>query len=337
MAKQTEERMTIYDVAQLAEVSITTVSRFLNNPDNVKDSTGDRIAEAMDKLDYIPQGNTGTRSKRTVGRIGVLTPFFPAPAFVTRLDGVIPPLREANFEVIIYTIENPEQLDEYLTSVPFTRRIDGLILISVHLTEDQHRILNASGLNIVMIESDDENYSRVLADDYRGGQTAAELFLKKNYLPCAYFGDINNDLSYSCHPSETRLSGYKAALEANGHHMEEKYILESETTVKDSHRVFSSFLASGERPRAIFAMSDLHAIGVIKAANEHGIKVPEELAILGFDDIDAADWMELSTISQHLVDSGRVAANLLLDRMSDSATTIQKINLQVCLIERATT
>ena len=337
MAKLKDERMTIYDVAQEAGVSITTVSRYMNNPDNVKDSTGNRIAAAMDKLDYIPQGNTGTRAKRTVGRIGVLTPFFPAPAFVTRLDGVIPPLREANYEVIIYTIENPEQLDEYLTSVPFTRRIDGLILIAVHLTEDQHRILSASGLSIVMIESDDENYSRVLADDIRGGQIAAELFLKKNYLPCAFFGDINNNLSYSCHPSETRLQGFRDTLEKNGQKMEEKHILESITTVDAAKERFGKLVKDGDCPRAIFAMSDLHAIGVMKAAKEYGIQIPGQLAVLGFDDIEGADWMELSTISQHLVESGRVAANLLLNLMSGSVTTVQKINLQVGLIERATT
>ncbi|MDC7226811.1 MAG: LacI family DNA-binding transcriptional regulator [Spirochaetales bacterium] len=337
MAKTSEERMTIYDVANEAGVSITTVSRFLNNPNNVKDSTGDRIAEAMDKLDYIPQGNTGTRAKRSVGRIGVLTPFFPMPSFVARLDGVIPPLREANYEVIIYTIENPEQLDEYLTSVPFTRRIDGLILISVHLTEDQHRILSASGLDIVMIESDDENYSRVLADDFRGGQTAADLFLKKNYLPCAYFGDINNNLSYSCHPSESRLIAFSERLKQGGYQIEDKFILESRTTVDEARRVFSELLAKGERPRAIFAMSDLHAIGVLKAAKDFDIKVPEELAILGFDDIEAADWMELSTITQHLLDSGRIAAGLLLEKMSGKVETIQKVNLQIGLIERSTT
>ena len=199
MAKNGTDRITIYEVAHEAGVSITTVSRFLNNPDNVKKSTRARIAEAMEKLDYIPQGNAGTRARRSVGRIGVLTPFFPAPSFVTRLSGMIPPLREANYEVVVYTIETPEQLDEYLTSVPFTRRIDGLILMSVHLTAEQHRTLKASDLNVVMIESDDENYSRVLADSYQGGKMAAELFIRKNYLPCAFFGDQTKDIPYSCH------------------------------------------------------------------------------------------------------------------------------------------
>ncbi len=337
MAKVNAERMTIYDVAQEAGVSITTVSRFLNNSDNVKESTRARIADAMEKLDYIPQGNAGTRARRSVGRIGVLTPFFPAPSFVTRLSGMIPPLREANFEVIVYTIETPEQLDEYLTSVPFTRRIDGLILMSVHLTAEQHRILNASDLNVIMIESDDENYSRVLADSFRGGQLAAELFLKKNYMPCAFFGDQTKDIPYSCHPSEIRLQGFRETLRNNGYELDPDLIIESTTTVPDAYEKFSKFLAEGHRPRAIFAMSDLHAIGVMKAAREYGISIPEELAILGFDDIEAADWMELSTISQHLTDSGRIAAGLILERMSGKVETIQKINLQVGLIERKTT
>jgi len=337
MTKLNDERITIYEVAQEAGVSITTVSRYLNNPANVKDTTGLRIAEAVEKLDYIPQGNAGTRASRSVGRVGVLTPFFPAPSFVTRLSGMIAPLREQNYEVIIYTIETPEQLDEYLTSVPFTRRIDGLILISVHLTPDQHRILHASGLNVVMIEYDDDNYSRVLADDYRGGQIAAELFLNKNYLPCAFFGDKSKDLSYSCHPSETRLQGYSETLSKNGYELKAHHILESETIVEEAEKIFSAFLDSGARPRAVFAMSDIHAIGIIKAAKEHGVRVPEDLAVLGFDDIDAAGWMEISTISQHLSDSGRVAAGLLLERMSGKAITIQKVNLQVGLIERSTT
>ncbi len=332
-----ETRATIYDVAAAAGVSITTVSRFLNSSDNVKEATGSRIAKAMEKLDYVPQGNAGTRANRAVGRIGVLTPFFPAPSFVERLRGMIPPLRKRNYEVVVYTIEGPDQLDEYLTSVPFTRRIDGLVLMSVQLTSEQHRILKASGLHVVMIESDDENYSRVLADDHRGGQMAGELFLRKNYLPCAYLADKNRDISYSWHPSEMRLQGFQEALSRGGYKLPEKLILESDTTVEDARKVFGNFLDSRPAVRAVFAMSDLQAVGVLKAARDRNIRVPEDLAVLGFDDIESADWMDLSTISQHLGDSGRAAARLLLERISGGAGAIQKINLQVTLVERAST
>jgi len=337
MKNKKVKRATIYDVANEAGVSITTVSRFLNSSESVKEDTADNIARAMDKLDYVRQGNAGTRASRSVGRIGVLTPFFPAPSFVERLRGIIIPLREQNFEVVIYTIEGPEQLDEYLGSVPFTRRIDGLILMSVHLTEEQNRLLKASDLHVVMIESDDENYSRVLADDYRGGKLAADLFISKGYLPSVYLGDKNQNLSYSCHPSETRYKGFTETLTQSGFSLTEDAVIESDTTVEDAHRVFASYLDAGNRPRSVFAMCDLQAIGVMKAARERKIKIPDELAILGFDDIESADWLDLSTISQHLGDSGRIAAGLLLDMISGKGISIQKINLQVGLNERSTT
>ena len=330
-----KKRATIYDVASDAGVSITTVSRFLNDSDSVKDSTGHRIADAMERLDYIPHGNAGPRSERAVGRVGVLTPFFPAPSFVERLEGMIPVFREKNVEVVVYTIENPEQLDEYLSSVPFTRRIDGLVLMSVRLTPEQHRLLAASGLQVVMVESDDDNYSRVLADDRQGGRIAGDLFLERNYLPCVYLADRNRDISYSLHPSDVRLEGFREVLEAAGRG-DELTVIESDTSVPDSQRIIGDYLDAGHRPRGIFAMSDLQAIGVLKAARERNISVPDRMAVLGFDDIEAADWMELSSISQHLGDSGRVAAGLLLDRIRAGGGPIQKVNLQVGLVGRLT-
>ena len=332
-----ESRATIYDVAAEAGVSITTVSRFLNGAAGVKKDTGERIALAMEKLDFISQGNAGSRAVRSVGRIGVLTPFFPAPSFVERLRGMIPPFKENNYEVVVYTIESPEQLDEYLTSVPFTRRIDGLVLMSVHLSPEQHRTLKASGLHLVMIESDDEAFSRVLADDRRGGKTAAELFLRKGYLPCVYMADKNRELSYSCHPSEIRLEGFREELLRCGCSGEEITVLESDTTVEDAQAVFSRYLDTHPVPRGVFAMCDLQAIGVLKVARNRNIRVPGDMAVLGFDDIEAAEWMDLSTITQHLGDSGRAAAGLLMDKISGKTEALQKVHLQVNLVERATT
>ncbi|MDA3956199.1 LacI family DNA-binding transcriptional regulator [Oceanispirochaeta sp.] len=331
------KRATIYDVAKDSEVSITTVSRYLNNSESVKDETGLRISASMERLDYIPQGNAGTKASQSVRRVGVLTPFFPAPSFVDRLRGMIPCFKEKNFEVIIYTIESPEQLAEYLSSVPFTRRLDGLILMSIHLNPEQNRILQASDLHVVMIESDDENYSRILADDQKGGQIAAELFIKKNYLPCAFMGDENQNITYSCHPSELRLKGYRETLKKAGYNLPDSNILESNTTVEDSLRVFRQFLDAGNRVRAIFAMCDLQAVGIIKAAREKNLRIPEDMAVLGFDDIESADWMGLSSISQHLGDSGRIAAQLLLEMITSNGNVIQKVNLQVGLVERSTT
>ncbi|RKX86010.1 MAG: hypothetical protein DRP70_10815, partial [Spirochaetes bacterium] len=328
---------TIYDVATDAGVSITTVSRYLNNSESVKTSTGNRIADTMEKLDYIPQGNAGSKADRSVGRVGVLTPFFPAPSFVQRLEGMIPVFKQNNFEMVIYTIEGSEQLDEYLTSVPFTRRIDGLVLMSVRLTPEHHRTLQASGLHTVMVESDDENYSRVLADDYQGGRIAAQLFIEKEYFPCAYIGDRNRDISYSLHPSDIRLNGFRETLKEAGGELRGSMIIETDTSVENTRIAFGELLDKKNKPRAVFAMSDLQAIGAIRAAKDRSIRIPEDLAVLGFDDIESSDWMGLSSITQHLGDSGRIAAGMLLEQISGKSQAIQKVNLQVGLVERETT
>lgn len=337
MTERTMKRATIYDVATDTGVSITTVSRYINNPVSVKNETGIRIAEAMERLDYVPQGNAGSRANRSVGRIGVLTPFFPAPSFVQRLEGMIPVLKHNNFEMVVYTIEGADQLDEYLSSVPFTRRIDGLILMSVRLTAEQHRNLKASGLHVVMVESDDDQYTRVLADDYQGGKIAAELFLEKDYFPCAYMGDVNRDISYSLHPSDVRLKGFRETLKTGGKGIADSMIVESDTRVESARTVFGKLLDGKKKPRSVFAMSDLQAVGAMKAARERNLKIPEDLAVLGFDDIESSDWMGLSSISQHLGDSGRIAAGLLLEQISGDSGAIQKVNLQVGLMERDTT
>lgn len=335
MANRRQGPATIYDVASMANVSITTVSRYLNNPKSVKEQTADKIAKAMEALDYIPKGNAGSRANRNVGRIGVLTPFFPAPSFVDRLEGLIPVLRQKNYEMVVYTVEGDDQLDEYLNSVPFTRRLDGLILMSVRLSETQHNRLSASGLQIIMIESDDENYTRILANDYRGGKLAAELFVRKNYFPCLYMSENRQKKDYSLNPAEKRLNGFRDGLASA--EKEITTILESDTSVEDAEKVFDEYLMHNKPPRAVFAMSDLQAIGILKSLKKKAYSVPEITAVLGFDDISQASWMDISTITQNLKESGRIAGNLLIDKIKENITTIQQVNLQVELVERSTT
>ncbi len=334
-----KKRATIYDVADASGVSITTVSRFLNNTASVNEDTAGRIASAMEMLDYIPQGNAGRRAQRNVGRIGILTPFYPAASFVQRLRGMVPVFKEKGYEMVVYTIESSEQLDEYVSSVPFTRRLDGVILMSVRLSAEQRKYLLDSGMETILVDCDDTAFSSVVADNYRGGQIAADLFLEKEYFPCAFIGDKNRDISYSLHPSDIRFSGFSEQLEKCGHKIHEDFILESDTAVEDAEKAIGAFLDSGKPLRAVFAMSDLQAIGALKAVRSRQLRVPDDVAVLGFDDIDAADWMGISTISQHLAESGRVAATLLSERIAhhDEPHVVQKVNLQVTLIERSST
>ena len=327
---------TIYGVASHAGVSISTVSRFLNSPDKVKEETAQRIRASMEQLDYFPRGQAGSRAHRSVHRIGILAPFFPAPSFVQRLRGMTAVLREAHCEMVVCAVDSPEQLAEYLRSISFLRRFDGLIFMSMHLGEgDAHRLIQ-SNLYAVTIESASSWFTSVEADNALGGRLAARCFLDKGYVPSAFIGE-RNSLPFSLQPSAMRLAGYREALEAAGHALGPELIRTGQVSVDDGCRMAGELLDLPEPPRAIFAMSDLQAIGVLKAARKRGIAVPGRLAVLGFDDIEAAGYLDLSTVSQSLEESGRVAAQLLVDRIREPDRPLQRVHLDVRVVQRETT
>ena len=144
-------------------------------------------------------------------------------------------------------------------------------------------------------------------------------------------------LPYSLQPSGMRLAGYREALQAAGHPLTPELIRAGQVSVDDACRMAGELLDLPAPPRAIFAMSDLQAIGVLKAARQRAIAVPEALAVMGFDDIEAAGFMDLSTVSQSLEESGRVAAQLLIDRIREPGRPLRRVHLDVRVVERDTT
>lgn len=331
-----KSRSTIYTVAARAGVSIATVSRFLNSPQKVNAATAGRIRASMDELDYFPRGNAGGRVHRSPRRIGVLTPFFPAPSFVQRLQGMTAVFREAHCEMVVCTVDSPEQLAEYLRSISFLRRFDGLVVMSMNIKEMDTRGLMDTGLPVVLIEQVDPRFSCVETDNVLGGRLAAHCFLAKGYLPCAFLGERTVP-PFSLQPSESRLRGYAEALQAAGQPLAPEYVRTGSISVEDARQLAGELLDLRVPPRAIFAMSDLQAIGTLKAARQRGLAVPGQLAVLGFDDIEAADYVDLSTVNQALEESGRVAARLVLDGIREPGRPRQRVHLEVRVVERGTT
>jgi LacI family transcriptional regulator len=122
---------TIYDVAKLSGVSIATISRVLNASSKVNAETQRRVMSAIDQLGFIPKAEARARALQSIGRIGVLTPFFTAPSFVQRLRGVASALSKANYELVIYPVDTVEQLQGYISSIPLMRNLGGLIIMSL--------------------------------------------------------------------------------------------------------------------------------------------------------------------------------------------------------------
>lgn len=326
---------TIYDVADKAGVSISTVSRFLNDPGKVAEATGARIRDAMDALSYIRQGNAGSRRSRRPGRIGVLAPFFPAPSFVERMQGMTSTFHEADCEMLVYSIDSPEQLNNLVRAGFLTKRLDGIIVMAMLLDEANARHLHRAGLQVVLIEQHSPLFCCIECDNIKGGALAADYFISRGYDSFGYIGQ-NFPLPYSLQPSELRIKGYSDALRAAGLSLPPEYVRLGDVSFEGGYRMALDLLSGRDRPRAVFAMSDLQAFGVMKAARKLGLRMPADVAIVGFDDIEAADYMELTTISQSLKESGRLASELLLGRIAEPDRPLRNIQLRVSVVERST-
>jgi DNA-binding LacI/PurR family transcriptional regulator len=326
---------TIFDVAKLSGVSISTISRVINTPEKVNIDTRQKVYDAIDKLGFVPQAEARARALRLKGRIGVITPFFTAPSFVQRLRGIAGALSKENFDLIIYTVDSNNRLQSYLSSLPLTGNLDGLVIMSLPVAENDVKRLIEHNLPTVLIEFPHPLMNSVEIDDVEGGRKAAEYLIKKGHRRIAFLGDTDLP-EYSIHPVSMRLQGFKSALRAANLEIPDEFVRLAPYNQEQARHIAKELLNSPNPPTAVFAATDLQALGVLKAARQLGVKIPEQLAIIGFDDLDTAEYEDLTTIRQHLDESGRLAIEILLAHIADNSRPIQHVTLPLVLIERLT-
>jgi DNA-binding LacI/PurR family transcriptional regulator len=190
-------------------------------------------------------------------------------------------------------------------------------------------------LEAVLIEHSTQMLSSVEIDDVSGGRTATEYLIGQGHKRIAFIGD-SNQLDYVVQTTALRFKGFRKTMEAASLELPEDYIHLVHYDIETTRQCARELLAKKDRPTAIFASTDLQAMAIVKAAHDLGVKVPEEVAIVGFDDLDWADYVDLTTVRQHLDESGRIAAELLLSRLSEPDRLIQHVQLPLTLVKRLT-
>lgn len=326
---------TIYDVAALSGVSISTISRVLNASNKVNTETRARVFKAIDKLGFVPKAEARARALQKSSRIGVVTPFFTAPSFVQRLRGVAGALSKVNYDLVIYTVDSTDRLRGYLASLPLTGNVDGLVIMSLPIGEPEARRLLEHNIPTVLIEYPHPDLNSVEIDDAEGGRLAAQYLLKKGHRRIAFLGDTDLP-EYAIHPVSLRLMGFRQILHEAGITIPDQLVRLAPYTQEQTRQVASELLNLDEPPTAIFAATDFQALGVLKAARQLGVRVPKELAVIGFDDLDMAEYADLTTIRQHLDESGRLAVEILLTHIADPSRPSQHVHIPLSVIERAT-
>jgi LacI family transcriptional regulator len=302
---------TIRDVARHAGVSVATVSRVLNDIPVVRTEMRERVREAIADLGYRPSSTARSLSLGRSQAIGVVAPFFTTPSVVERLRGVSQRAGHHGYGLMLFDVETPEQRAGAFRDFARPGRLDGVLVISLPLLDAEVAELERDRLPVVMVDIGHPRVPHVVIDDARGGELATEHLLARGHRRIGFVGDRPDD-PFGFRSSEQRRRGYRRALRRAGIAAAPELEARGRHGREEARDLARALLARADRPTAVFAASDTQAVGVLEAAHALGLRVPEDVAVIGFDDIEIAAPLGLSTVRQPLRQSGACGADILL-------------------------
>lgn len=327
---------TMKDVAKKAGVSVATVSRVLNGSDKVIEETREKVLQACEDLDYSLHLAAQRLRLGKTNTICVVLPFLTLPSIVERLRGVQEALLDRTLDLIPYSVGSPEIRNKRIHELANRSRTDGLMIISLPINDQQAERLIHNEMPVVLIDSDRPEFSRVNVDDTEGGRLATQYLIDLGHTKIAFISShLENPLQFSS--TVNRYYGYCNALESAGIPVNPDYQVEGDHGRKEAEEMALSLLNQADPPTAIFASSDTKAVGVLDAAKKKGVKVPQELSVIGYDNIRDAEYLALTTIQQPLFRAGLVGCEKLLSLIDEPDQDSVEILLPVELIVRKTT
>lgn len=331
----------IREVAEKAQVSVTTVSRVLNDSSSVTDQTRRRVKRVIQELGYRPNPSArALRSNRT-NLIALVIPELVNPYFSAIAEGVQDAARQAKLQLILGACGNIEGAElQYLELLPH-KQIDGLILSTPAHGADRRskrrlEELGRKGYPIVSLgqrfEETKRYFDAITTDTAVGTREAMLHLLESGHSRVAYFGAPSGI-------AKTRLDTYRAVLNARGLFVEDDLIFSTDLTLESGYRLAKKVFCQHRRPTAVLAVNDMVAIGVILAVQDEGLEVPKDVSVVGFDDIPMASIMRphLSTVAQPKYELGQLAAERLIGRLDGSIRDFEQISLSTRLVVRDST
>lgn len=331
---------TIKDLARELGVSPSTISKALHNHPDISQVTRKAIIDLAQKMDYYPNQLAYNLVKSKSRTIGIVVPVFFSTFFPSIINGAQEVLSAAGYNLLICQSNEDYNLEKKNIDTLLASRVEGLLVSVSRETNNYDHLLNASkrGIEIVMFNriNKDLGFSTVGVDDYNGAFNAVEHLIQQGYKRIAHLAGPQN-----LQIGKERLRGYKDALLRNNLPILEDLIIPYDLT-EEKARIYSNHLLNmKEIPDALFAINDPTAITFLLVAQERGVKIPQEVGVIGFsyDPISAFIPPGLSTVSQPTHQIGREAATILLSRLQgkDSNMEVEHKVLQTELIIRGST
>jgi LacI family transcriptional regulator len=327
---------TIADVAAHAGVGLGTVSRVLNGSPKVRDATRARVLQAIEVLDYRPNPLARGLSRGRCQTLGVVVPFFTHASAVERLRGVVAELDESRYDVVLFNVESPRHRDEHLASITGRDRADGLLILSLPVPTRDLARLTTAGVPVVLVDTRGEGVASVVTDDVLGGRMATQHLVDLGHTSIAFIGEDPANL-FGFASSAQRELGYAAVLAEAGIPYRSDLVRHGAHDRAVAQELATELLTQPDPPTAVFASSDVQATGVLASAAERGLRVPADLSVIGFDDIELSAYVGLTTVRQPLFETGRLGARLLLSAVAGVAPPAVEEVLPLTIVERATT
>ncbi|MGW4467544.1 LacI family DNA-binding transcriptional regulator [Micromonospora sp. NPDC004704] len=304
----------IDDVARLARVSTATVSRALRGLPTVSESTRARVLAAAEQLGYTASPSASRLAGGRTGSIAVVVPQVTRWFFGTVVDAAEETLREAGYDLLLYNLGDREQNRRRLfQTTKLQKRVDALMLVATPLGAADLAVIAQLRMPGVTVSSGAAvpGWPSVRIDDVSAARTATAHLVSLGHRRIAHLaGDASAELSFTTHLDRRR--GYHEALHAAGLVPDPRLDVEDEFTVDGGSRATTELLNRGETPTAIFAACDEMAMGAMSTLRSAGLRVPQDVSVIGLDDHDLAAVVGLTTVAQPAATHGRLAAGLLL-------------------------
>ena len=318
---ETEMGANIKDVAKVAGVSPSTVSRVISRSPRISKATTERVLEVMKQLDYHPNTlarSLVTKSSRT---IGILIPrtteeFLKNPFFPELLRGVAQATQNHGFDIYLSTALNGSTDSERLLGMARSQRVDGILLPTSRADDDLLRVVEEHSIPSVLIGRPADQSSVLWVDNnnHKAAYEVTDHLLKLGHEKIGFIGGARDLIV-----TQDRLAGYRDALSQHGYTLDSSLVYSGAFLEEVGYDGMVRLLARVDRPTAVVASDDVLAFGAMRAAGELGYRIPEDIAITGFNDIPLAKLANppMTSMNMNIFELGRVAATLLVELIVD--------------------
>lgn len=329
--------VTIYDIAEHAEVSIATVSRVFNDHPRVSDTTRARVRAVADELGYQPHVSAQSLARRKTHLMSAIIPVMTNYFFVEVMRGCQERLAQSEFDLLVFTANEPEDAGQQLGRALQPGRSAGVLLFSMPITNALVQRLKRSGQPVILVDCFHPDFDSVSINNELGGWLATRHLIEQGHTRIGLVAASRGV------PAAERRKGYERALREAGLPLDRSLIdistdlREHGFTEETGYKAVHKLLRQEEPPTAVFATSDVQALGILRALKEAGLQAPEDLAIVGFDDIHISEYVELTTIRQPMQQIGELAVEKFLSRLEQPEQPVSHTVFTPQLIVRSTT